>query len=454
MSLRKEVLRGGSYLVLRQGIGTMINILGVLLLTRTLGPHDYGVYAAAAALFATVQLISQLGIPVYIVRHDQDPTQSEWWTASIMMFLTGLAAAAVMIVAFPFVQHFTRIPQLGAVGFTVIAVLPLNNLAQVPLSILERRLDYKRSATIEVATQALFFIVALPLALRGWGAWAPTLGFVAQQVAYVIATHALVGYWPRFSFNRSFARAATHFGTGFTLSIWLFQLRRAVNPLLVGRYLGAEAVAIVAVTIQIVTHLNFITVATWRLSTAAFARVQHDSARLARAVSDAMTLQSMATAPLLVAFAWLAPFAIPRLIGREWGHISLIYPYVAAASLVIGAFAPHSSALYVLKKNVAMATFHIANVALLALGVAIWVPRVGLIGYGFAELLALLSYTVLHAGFVRNIGRTSYEVPAAVTMGFGIAIFPQYLGLWSLMGLLLVVVMRPWRRVQSIMAVS
>src|SRR5687768_13765522 len=182
MSLRKEVLRGGSYLVFRLGMGTAINVLGVLLLTRTLGPHDYGVYAAAAALFATVQLISQLGIPVYIVRHDRDPAPSQWWTASIMMLLTGVLGAALMMAAFPLVERFTRIAQLGAIGLVVIAVLPLNNLAQVPLSILERRLDYKRTSMIELSTQALFFVVALPLAFRGWGAWAPALGFVAQQI--------------------------------------------------------------------------------------------------------------------------------------------------------------------------------------------------------------------------------------------------------------------------------
>jgi O-antigen/teichoic acid export membrane protein len=62
MSLRTQVLRGGTYLVLHQGLEVIIRLAGVLLLTRIIAPEQYGIYAATTAIFLYLQLIKQLGI--------------------------------------------------------------------------------------------------------------------------------------------------------------------------------------------------------------------------------------------------------------------------------------------------------------------------------------------------------------------------------------------------------
>ena len=170
--------------------------------------------------------------------------------------------------------------ELSAVALAVYATLPLSNLAQVPMARLERRLDYRRVALIELAGQLLYFGVALPLAFAGGGAWAPVAGYVSQQVLLWVAMHVAAAYRPWLHWDRAAVGEVLAYGAGFTGSIALYQLRKLVNPLVVGRYLGPAAVGIVAVTIQVVTHLAFVSVATWRLSMAALARVQGDRDRL------------------------------------------------------------------------------------------------------------------------------------------------------------------------------
>jgi hypothetical protein len=51
MSLRTKVLRGGVYLFVRLGLGMAISTVGVILLTRTIGPGAYGLYAAALGIY-------------------------------------------------------------------------------------------------------------------------------------------------------------------------------------------------------------------------------------------------------------------------------------------------------------------------------------------------------------------------------------------------------------------
>ncbi|MEX0892411.1 MAG: oligosaccharide flippase family protein [Gemmatimonadota bacterium] len=456
-SLRAEVLRGGAYLTLRQAAGTAISVVGILLLTRTIGPGAYGVYAAALALYLAVQLFAQMGAHVFLVRMETERGPELYRAASTLLLGLGLLGAGLGVASLPLVARWTGIEGIVAVSVAVFAALPLANLAQVPLARLERALDYRRVAWIELAGQVSYFAVALPLAFwlapAGHGAWAPTGGFLTQQLVLVVLTHLGARYAPRLHWDGALVREIVHYGGGYTASMGIYQLRRLVNPLVVGRYAGAEAVGTIAVTIQIVGQLSFVAVATWRLSTAALARVQQDTARLRRAISEGMRLQVVAVGPFLVLFAWLAPWLVPLLLGRAWSGIGVVYPFIAVAMLVNAMFNLHSSALYVLRQNGQVAVFHAVQTGLLAGGALVLVPRLGLIGYGLAELLAVASYAVLHGFTARVIGAPTYGRALALGGALALATAYAYLGPWSLTGLVLVaLLLRPWREVSGVVA--
>lgn len=449
-TLRGTVLKGGAYLTMRQAAGTALNVVGVLLLTSTIGPRAFGVYSAAMGLFLALQLITQLGLNVYIIRQEQFSPKI-LHVASTLMLVLAVAGMLVGFATVPFLQSWTRINGIAPVAIAIYATLPLSNLALIPLARLERDLEYRHVAIVELISQAVFFIVALPMAFAGRGVWAPVEGWAAQQLVHLVLIHRAARYWPRFEWDRAIVRNAVEYGGGYTGSLWLYQLRRTVNPLIVGRYLGADAVGIVAVTAQIVTHLSFVTVATWRLSMAALSRVQGNAEKLRRAVSDGMRLQTLAVAPFLVVFAWLAPFAVPLLLGKEWRQIAVVYPFIALGMLAASTFNLQSAALYVLRNNRGMAVFHAVQTTLLATAALLLVPRYGLIGYGLAELVALLSYFVLHAFTVRHIGRPAYARTLALSFAFALALGVNYLGLWSLLGLALVALtMQPWRELSVV----
>ena len=101
MSLRSQVMRGGVYLALRQGLGMVISLGGVLLLTRTIGPDQYGIYTAVYSLFWYLQTISQLGISVYLVRREGQEEQKfiydQGFTLLLLMALSAVAIAFLMV---------------------------------------------------------------------------------------------------------------------------------------------------------------------------------------------------------------------------------------------------------------------------------------------------------------------------------------------------------------------
>lgn len=438
-SLRTQVLRGGTFLVIRQGLGVIIGLGGVLLLTRAIGPEKYGLYAACLNIFGYVQSLSQLGIEIFVVRREGEEDSQVYHQAFTLLLLLGLGGMLLSLLGLPLLSQWVRLDGFSSVAGVIFLGLPLVLLSQVPLARLERRLDYKRVAVIELGSQLIYYLVALPLAFQGAGVWAPVAGWCTQQIQTVGLLFLISRYRPRLCWNPDLIKQMLSYSVGYSASSWVWQLRNLVNPLVVGRYAGAEAVGYVALAIRLVEVLSFVKGATWRLSIAALGRLQGDPIRLGKAVSEGMSLQILALGPLLVAASWVSPLILPLLFGDRWLPVIQIYPFIALSYLSNAMFNLHSSVLYVLQKNWEVTAFHVAHIILFAGASLLLVPRFSsIVGYGWGEVVALASYAVIHIFVVRNISSPDYRLPMLWWSASAAALFVYQLGWWSALGLVII----------------
>ena len=438
-SLRTQVLRGGTFLVIRQGLGVIIGLGGVLLLTRAIGPEKYGLYAACLNIFGYVQSLSQLGIEIFVVRREGEEDSQVYHQAFTLLLLLGLGGMLLSLLGLPLLSQWVRLDGFSSVAGVIFLGLPLVLLSQVPLARLERRLDYKRVAVIELGSQLIYYLVALPLAFQGAGVWAPVAGWCTQQIQTVGLLFLISRYRPRLCWNPDLIKQMLSYSVGYSASSWVWQLRNLVNPLVVGRYAGAEAVGYVALAIRLVEVLSFVKGATWRLSIAALGRLQGDPIRLGKAVSEGMSLQILALGPLLVAASWVSPLILPLLFGDRWLPVIQIYPFIALSYLSNAMFNMHSSVLYVLQKNWEVTAFHVAHIILFAGASLLLVPRLSsIVGYGWGEVVALASYAVIHIFVVRNISSPDYRLPMLWWSASAAALFVYQLGWWSALGLVII----------------
>ena len=86
-----------------------------------------------------------------------------------------------------------------------------------------------------------------------------------------------------------------------------------------------------------------------------------------------------------------------------------VYPYIAIGYLANALFTLHSSVLYVLRRNWHVTSFHIVHVAMFVCAALLLVPRYGVRGYGFAELIAIPAYAVVHRWVMKDVGSPAYR---------------------------------------------
>jgi len=434
MSLRTQVLRGGAYLVVRHGLGLVLSFANLFLVTGIIGPSAYGVYASALGLVNFVVQLASLGVSVYLVR---SPSLDEK-DYQVALALYSWISLAFIVLAFPIgkiLEVYTNIAGLSWVITVLFLGAPVFLIGRVFLAKLERTLDFAHVGVAELVGSLAYFLVAVFLAWQGWGYWAPALGWLVSQgvTTLLYARFAPVPLRPRWLWER--VRAMLAYGMGFSMSFSVWQMRGLVLPIVVAPLVGSQGVGYVALAIRLVEALSFVKSATWRVSMSALARVQGDSVRLRRAVEEGIYLQVLLLGPFLLAFAWLGPWLVPRLLGQAWYDLLLIYPFIALAYLVNAAFSLHSSALYVLRCNWKVAVFHLVHVAILFLAAWWFVGRLGFIGYGIAEIVAFTSYVVIHRYLISVLGPLNYRGLLWVGLAFGLPLFYHSLGVWTLLPL-------------------
>jgi O-antigen/teichoic acid export membrane protein len=434
-TLRQQVLRGGTYLAVQQGLGAGIALVGGLLLARLIGPGPFGLYAAAFGIASFFSYVALMGIDVYLVRRESQPDAAIYHQAFSFLLVSGPGLGTLGVLASPILELWLGdarfLPPLRA----MLLLMPLAVLTSPIVAQLERSLEFRRVAALELTGLLLNYAVAVLFAWYGAGVWAPVTGYGVSQAWLLVGTCALTGYRPCWHWSPPLLREMLPYGLSFSTSIWIWQVRVLVNPLVVGPYLGPDGVGYAALAIRLVDGLSFLKGAAWRLSIAALAKLQGDLPRLRGALEEAMGLQVLALSPLLAGFALLSPWLVPLLFGDRWTPAITVYPFIALGCLVHAMCNMHASVLYVLRHNRDVTIFHVVNVALFAAAALLLVPWLGLLGYGLAELLVLPTYLVLH----RQVGKVfafSYNRAAPWLIAFSpplftpLAVWPMALAFW------------------------
>src|SRR5258708_37157384 len=93
MSLRQRALSGGAVLVVRQAIGTLLSLTGVLLVTRVIGPAKYGVYEAADGIVLFLSVMAGWGLGVYPPMRPTEPAQEGFDPGVTLLFSFRISLA-------------------------------------------------------------------------------------------------------------------------------------------------------------------------------------------------------------------------------------------------------------------------------------------------------------------------------------------------------------------------
>jgi O-antigen/teichoic acid export membrane protein len=417
------LIRGAGYLLARQASGLLISGVGTLLLARLIGPGNYGIYAGAMATSVTLMRFTVFGLPTLLVSEARELDSNRIGHAVAASMSVSVAG---MVVATITVWVIDRWIPLGAFVPAFLAMLPaiiLGNLTSVGMALLERKLDYRRVALVEMTTQLTITFVSVAVGFFVPSFWAPVCGYwAALLLAFgVVAFYVSDVFHPVWNV-RAMARIAWS-SLPFASNLWVTQLRDLVNPIVVGAVFGASAVGIVALTLRLVTAIGAMREIVRRLSVPGMRRLMGEEAQLRGFAENARDAQIFLVGLPLLAFSFMLPLLEKWGIGRSWHGVTTLYPLLSTAYL-IGIFSVLPfCALVILQQRKLMVANSAAQLLTLVAAAVVLTPRLGIMGYGVAEIVAAFASLIAVASARRLIGPLSATLPiltsAAIIIGFG-----------------------------------
>lgn len=180
------------YQVFRFGISIII--------ARMLDPKDFGIMGIATMIVFYANSITNFGFNRALI-HKEKINESHINTIFTIDIAISLFLTLATVLFSSRIADFFKTPELTHVILSLSCVFLLTSFYYIPVTILKRRLDFKKVAIIELYRGVVQSCLTLILALLGLKYWALVIGLLASQISGLFYVFSKVEWRPRIRYD-------------------------------------------------------------------------------------------------------------------------------------------------------------------------------------------------------------------------------------------------------------
>ncbi len=388
---RQQVGASIAWMAMGNWVEQAFNVLIFVILARLLGVEAFGLIAMAAAIVILCEFLVRETLTEYLVAApDQDQAHADAVFYCLIAFAALLFAGLYLasgLIAGLYQQEIVAdlIQYLGA---SVVLVA----FGAVPASLLRRHMQFKALALRAVAGVVCGGIIAVWMALNGYGVWA----LVAQRLVQVGVNTGLawgaVSWRPKWSLSGAAVREI--FGLGTTvLAFRGAQIARVQLPMaVIGALLGPTVLGYFSLAWRLVEIASFLVSTPIRMvSQSAFAARLREGRPAQTLLIELSRLSGWIAFPAMFGMMVLSVPIVDLVFGDKWAPAALALSIIGLIGAYLAIEVVHQSYCLAARKVGALALVVWLEVGLAAAAVAAMRGH-GLSGvaYGFAASFLVL----------------------------------------------------------------
>jgi PST family polysaccharide transporter len=336
LDLRARTIGGLGWSAVTQVVRQVL-LLGVsVILARMLGPRAIGLMGMVLVFTSFATLFSDLGFgPALVQKPDLEPRHltTAFWTN----LATGLLLMVVIAAAAPLIATFYDEPVLQPVVVAMSCNFLILSLRSVQQALLQKHMEFRQLAIVDISAVAIAGVVAVGMALTGWGIWSLVAQLLLTSIITVVLLWVLSPWKPAFAFDTGALRDMLSFGlnlTGFhALNYW----SRHADDLLVGKFLGPSALGIYALAYQwMLLPVSQMSGVITRVMFPALSLIQDDKARVRHAYLYATRIIAFLSFPMMIGLLVVAEPFILAVYGSEWGEATPVLQILCLQGMMQG----------------------------------------------------------------------------------------------------------------------
>lgn len=383
--VQKQVLHGALITILRQVLGQGLNIVGGILVARYLSQSENGLYAVLVFVSSLLPTFICGGITAGLIRQIHNPTISELKTAQYLQQVASIILAVIFIILSPVISQ-----ELGIAGNGYHIFIPIAfsfifiSLQSIPSALMQRNLNFKKLAMIEVAQTLVFNLVVAGMILNGFGgetfAWAICIRSVIGAILFNFKNSSCL--YTEGKFNRTYGKELLRFGVPYQSVGIVSFIKDSIHSIYLTKVVSLEATGRIDWASKVSSYPVLVLMILQKLYLPAFSRLQKDRIQLKSFLENILFITNFMVAPLAVAtLVYIHP--ITKLVfDPRWIEAIPLFYFLWISNI----FAPSSAPLLTLlqangfpKTSLFFATLWMAVTWVFGVPLIIWKQELGFV---------------------------------------------------------------------------
>jgi PST family polysaccharide transporter len=391
-NLKVRAFKGVFTLTFRRLILKIIDTVGLIFLARALTADSFGVFGIISfVVFTFLSFFSDVGFGAALIQKRESLTEED--TRTTFTIQQSLVTILLLIAWFA-APSLSSWYDLGQQGIWLIRVLSLSlfitSFKTIPSILLERELKFEFLIIPEILETITYNLIAVYMALHGYGVWSLVIAILARTVIGAIALNIIRPWKMGWSFHISSARALLHFGIPYQLNSVLALIKDNVAPTLIAFWYGPSAVAYVNLAQNIASRPMEIINIVSRVTFPAYSRIQGDLPRIKRWIEKSVSFMAYLYMPAITGLIIIAPGILQYLYAEKsdkWlPALPTLLLFLSGAFPII-VTTTYTNALYALGRPKVVLTFMaIYTVLTWGLGAPL-IYKFGYVGIAIAGLI-------------------------------------------------------------------
>ncbi len=327
--LKRRVSSGvfwaGGARISQQGFQFLLSVV----LARLLLPEDYGLMAMAMLFTGFAGILADAGLNAAVVQR-KELTEIHTNTIFWSTIGSGVALTALTFVLSTWLANFFKAPALALILRIISLNFTLGSVGNVPSALLQRTMQFRKIAQIDVASLVLSGIAAVVAALLGAGVWSLVIQSLAASLLRSFFRCWSCGWVPKLIFSGSAFRDIWGFsGHLYGFNFINYWTRNADN-LLIGRFFNAAALGYYnrayALMLLPITQVNSVIT---QVLFPTLSSIQSDKARVKRIYLRSIGVATLLTFPVMFGLAVTAGPFVQTVYGAKWAGVSPLLQILA-----------------------------------------------------------------------------------------------------------------------------
>jgi O-antigen/teichoic acid export membrane protein len=330
--IRARSLSGAALVAGRGVLLLVMAAIANVVLARQLSPQQFGLIAFGLAILSFASAMADGGLGSALIRSSVPIDKPILRSVLGLELSIGLALCLLIAaIALPFFGTAGQLTALMAVS------LPLAALATPTQIVLERTLDYRTVARVEVLEAVAFYafaVTAVSLGAGVWGLAAAALVRPASGYLLLVVARRDLFFFPLFSLSR--VRPLLRFGASFQATSLVNVVRDDGLNVVVAALTSTTVLGLWTLARRLLELPMLLFMTLWRVSFPTMAQLIRGGSDVRPLIERAAAITSVGAGLVLVPLAACAPALVPAVFGERWHEAGVLVPIACAGLLLSG----------------------------------------------------------------------------------------------------------------------